>query len=324
MIKNLEIENFKSIKHLGLDCKRINVFIGEPNTGKSNILETLGVLSFGGRGQRIKDFVRFESMSNLFYDENLEESITIKADDIFLAITFGEGTFKGRCHEEESELFSFDYDYEGSGSGSYSGSQKLPFKLYKFSIRRDFPRKEPDFLLPPSGENLLAILMTHKELKSTVSQIFEPFGFKLVFKPQEDKIEVLKYYEDIFVSYPYSLASDTLQRIVFYLTAIDSNSESVLIFEEPEAHAFPYYTKILAERIALAKTNNQYFISTHNPYLLLSILEKAHKDDIAIFITYFEDYQTKVKLMSAKELEEIMELEVDLFFNIERFLEVHE
>ena len=178
-----------------MDCKRINVFIGEPNTGKSNILETLGVLSFGGRGQRIKDFVRFESMSNLFYDENLEESITIKADDIFLAIAFEEGKFKGRCHEEESELFSFDSDFEGSGSGSYSGSQKLPFKSYKFSIRSDFPRKEPDFLLPPSGENLLAILMTHKKLKSTVSQIFEPFGFKLVFKPQEDKIEVLKYYK---------------------------------------------------------------------------------------------------------------------------------
>ena len=45
MIKNLEIKNFKSIKHLKLDCKRINLFIGEPNTGKSNILETLGILS---------------------------------------------------------------------------------------------------------------------------------------------------------------------------------------------------------------------------------------------------------------------------------------
>ena len=42
MIKKLEIENFKSIKHLSLDCKRVNVFIGEPNAGKSNILEALG------------------------------------------------------------------------------------------------------------------------------------------------------------------------------------------------------------------------------------------------------------------------------------------
>jgi len=321
MIKNLEIENFKSIKHLKLDCKRINIFIGEPNTGKSNILETLGISSFGQYGN-IKDFVRFESMSNLFYDENLEESITIRADNKILEIDFEQGQFRGRCHENESVLFSFNFNY--AGSGSYGGSQKIPFKFYRFTVRRDFPRKESDFLLPLSGENLLAILMTHKKLKSIVSQIFEPFGFKLVFKPQENKIEVLKHYEDIFISYPYSLASDTLQRIVFYLTAIDSNRDSVLVFEEPESHAFPYYTKYLAERIALDKNNNQYFIATHNPYILLSILEKAHKDDVAIFITYFEDYQTKVKTLSEEELEEIMDLGIDLFFNIERFLEVKE
>lgn len=45
MIKNLEVINFKSIKNLKLDCKRVNVFIGEPNTGKSNILESLGIFS---------------------------------------------------------------------------------------------------------------------------------------------------------------------------------------------------------------------------------------------------------------------------------------
>ena len=321
MIKNLEIENFKSIKHLKLDCKRINIFIGEPNTGKSNILETLGIFSFGLYGN-IGNFVRFESMSNLFYDENLEQSITIKADDIILEIVFEEGKFKGRCHEEESELFSFDYDYGGSGSGSYSGSLTLPFKFYKFTVRRDFPRKESDFLLPPSGENLLAIILTHKELRKQMKQIFDAYGLRVVLRPQENKIEVQKELEDILISHPYSLVSDTLQRIVFYLTAIDSNKDSVLIFEEPESHAFPYYTKFLAERIALDKNNNQYFIATHNPYLLLSILEKAHKDEVAILITYFEDYQTKVKLMSEKELEEIMDLGVDIFFNIERFLEV--
>ena len=147
---------------------------------------------------------------------------------------------------------------------------------------------------------------------------------RLVFETQEDKIKVLKSSEDTIVLVPYFLASDTLQRIVFYLAAIDSNKDSVLVFEEPEAHAFPYYTKYLAERIALDKKNNQYFIATHNPYLLLSILEKAHKDDVAIFITYFEDYQTKVKPLSEKELEEIMDMGIDIFFNIERFLEVNE
>jgi AAA15 family ATPase/GTPase len=38
MIKDLEIKNFKSIKHLNLNCRKINLCIGEPNTGKSTFL----------------------------------------------------------------------------------------------------------------------------------------------------------------------------------------------------------------------------------------------------------------------------------------------
>lgn len=321
MIENLEIGNFKSIKHLNLDCKRINLFIGEPNTGKSNILETLGIFSSGQHHNvRFRNFVRFESMSNLFYDENLDDKIKIKFDDKKLEIAFKDGSFVGICIEKEKQIFDFNYNYDGTGSSGQSGY--LPFKFYRFTVRNNFPEKKSDFLYPPYGDNLLAVLMTHKELKATVSQIFAPFGFKLVFKPQESKIEILKQYEDILISYPYSLASDTLQRIVFYLTAINSNRDSILVFEEPESHSFPYYTRFLAERIALDKNNNQYFISTHNPYLLLSILEKVHKDEVAIFITYFEDYQTKAKLLSEKELEEIMEMGIDIFFDFGRFLEV--
>ena len=46
MIRRLSIGNFKSLKELEIDCKRINLLIGEPNTGKSNILELLGLLSW--------------------------------------------------------------------------------------------------------------------------------------------------------------------------------------------------------------------------------------------------------------------------------------
>ncbi len=51
MIKNISIKNFKSIKDLEFKAKRINLFIGKPNTGKSNILESLGIfiLSFLSR-----------------------------------------------------------------------------------------------------------------------------------------------------------------------------------------------------------------------------------------------------------------------------------
>ena len=69
MIKTLEIKNFKSIKQLKLDCKRINILIGEPNTGRSNILETLGIFSYGAYSSvnAFNNFVRFERMSNVFF-----------------------------------------------------------------------------------------------------------------------------------------------------------------------------------------------------------------------------------------------------------------
>ena len=126
MIRNLEIENFKSIKHLKLDCRRINLFIGEPNTGKSNILETLGILSFGYGG--IGGFVRFENMSNLFCDENLDDNIEIRTDGAVLGIEFEEGKFKGLYRDGEQTIFGFDYDYNGSGSTS-SSQAFSPFRI---------------------------------------------------------------------------------------------------------------------------------------------------------------------------------------------------
>ena len=320
MLHHLEVEHFKSIKHIELECRRINIFIGEPNTGKSNILESLGIFSlpYG----HLRDFVRFESMSNLFYDENVEDTIKIKADEKTLEISF-EDKFKVICRDKEKVIFHFEYDYSGNELFS-EPCELLPFKFYRFKVRKEFPEKVWGFLLPPSGENLLTVLMTSKVLKSTISQIFAPFGLKLNFKPQEGKIEVLKEIDDIFITYPYSLVSETLQRIVFYLAAIESNKDSLLIFEEPESHAFPFYTKHLAETIALDRGNNQYFISTHNPYFLLSVLEKSPKDEIRVFITHFKDYQTKVVTLGEKELTDVLDMGIDLFFNIERFVEGNE
>ena len=98
-----------------------------------------------------------------------------------------------------------------------------------------------------------------------------------------------------------------------------TNRDSTLVFEEPEAHSFPLYTKLLAEQIAMDENNNQYFIATHNPYFLMPLLSKAHKDHIAINIVYYEDHETKVKEISADDLPELFEL--DVFANLDRYIE---
>ena len=79
--------------------------------------------------------------------------------------------------------------------------------------------------------------------------MFERYGQKLNLRVDERKLEVVKEQEGMTYSYPYSSVADTLQRIIFYLAAIESNTDAVLLFEEPEAHSFPVYVARLWRRI---------------------------------------------------------------------------
>jgi AAA15 family ATPase/GTPase len=159
--------------------------------------------------------------------------------------------------------------------------------------------------------------MSHKKLRDTMKNFFSGYSLKIVLKPAEMAFEVQKEEGDLIFNYPYQLTSDTLQRIIFYAIAIESNKDSTLIFEEPESHAFPYYTKWLGEKIG-ADTTNQYFIATHNPYLLQAVLEKTKKDDIQVFVTYYRNYQTKAIPLDPNQVSEIMTN--DPFFNLDEFI----
>ena len=335
MIKNLHIRRFKSIKELDLDCRRVNLFIGEPNTGKSNILETLGMLSFLRYGEagdtgNAKQFFRFERLGNLFYDEVLDEPVEVRCDDISLTLAYHDGEFSGVCQDDGYTSGELQGDYGGIQSierspvtDSAKGG-KLPgippFKFYRFRAQESFSRKEAGSLLPPSGENLPYVLMSNGELRSVVGLPFVQQELRLGIRPHEGKMEVIKDYDKgLIISYPFSLASETLQRLTFFMAAIRSNKDSVIVFEEPEAHSFPYHTKYLAEVIALDDSGNQYFIATHNPYFLMPLLEKTPEEDVAVHIVYYEDYQTKTRQLLPDDMEELFEM--DVFGNLERFLE---
>ena len=337
------MKNFKSIKELEIDCRRVNLFIGEPNTGKSNILEVLGLLCWiSHRATSLKEYVRFQYMENLFYDNSVDEPIRIvvvKEPGLSASPQSQEDGVVGMQMVLRGEIFDFDTSFDNSILGGvsvdHSGEvlqgrgtpeRELEFiKLYRFEKGSDFQGQELSSLMPPHGSNMFAVVMGHRKLRASMARFFKDYGFELVLRPHEKSFEFQKRIEDedmdsIFI-YPYMLASDTLQRVIFYTIAIESNKNSTLVFEEPESHAFPYYTKYLGEKIAFDESN-QYFIATHNPYLLLSILEKTPKDDVSVFITYFRDYQTKVKRLSDGEVSELMDY--DPFFNLHSFIEDEE
>lgn len=317
MIKTIEINNFKSIEHIKFNCKKVNVFIGEPNTGKSNILEIIGALGYVE--DKLEKIIRFEDKSDLFFDKDIRKPIRLSTDSLDLRIErINENlSIVVRDKKTNIDIFrSFDINHP------FVKDYKNSVYYYKFEKLNSFPKKFGDYLSPTEGENLLEILQTNKTLRNLVTNLFEEYGLELVVKPyaNENKIEIQKKLDNLVISFPYSLISDTLQRVIFYLAAIETNKESVNIFEEPEAHTFPYYTKLIAERIAMDETN-QYFLNTHNPYMLLSLVEKTKMKDIAVFVTYLEDYKTKVKSVPKNKLGKLLDLESSIFFNLEKFLE---
>ena len=91
LIDNIEIKNFKSIRHQKIEgCKRINVFIGYPNVGKSNILEALSLGSYLNDRKdyaSLNSIARFDKFKELFNNGNLKIPVEIILD-AHLKLTF--------------------------------------------------------------------------------------------------------------------------------------------------------------------------------------------------------------------------------------------
>jgi AAA15 family ATPase/GTPase len=83
-IDHINISNFKSIRNLNLEgLTRINLFIGKPNVGKSNILEALGVFSLPylkNNSNKISNIVRAENKAELFFDGLINNDIKIETN----------------------------------------------------------------------------------------------------------------------------------------------------------------------------------------------------------------------------------------------------
>ncbi len=111
MIKRLVIKRFKSIKQITLNCKRINIFIGKPDTGKSNILEVIGFLRHFYYGD-LSRFVRLSSMLDLFYYRNTSKPIEITVDDKTVKVYRAGDVFIEKLYDKETETVLHRHSYD--------------------------------------------------------------------------------------------------------------------------------------------------------------------------------------------------------------------
>jgi hypothetical protein len=335
----VEIKNFKSIKDLRLDCKRVNIFIGKPNVGKSNILEGLGMLGAGFTGRKAFDgYVRYRNLKQLFFNNDWREPIQIiidkqiidletnqagtSGDFLYSVTTKSDGGSLAQAMNDFAPRLANRYELSTDGlilnTGSVISDQLSPYRKYDFANLDTFTNSFQEFLIPPNGPNLFEVIDQSTDLKNEFGTLFQQQGLDFVLSRDDQSIELQRKSGFYVLKYPFFSIADTFRRFMFYIAAIESNKNSVIVFEEPEVHSFPPYTQELAYRM-IYDESNQYFISTHSPYMLHPFIEKMDYQDLNVFITYYKDYQTHVRALTEEELTDILDFSTNVFFNLNKF-----
>lgn len=377
-IKHLRIQNFKSIKDVTLKPRRVNIIIGEPNVGKSNILEAMSLLGgivYEQTEKFMGSFIRYEEPRHLFYDNLVSNTIKVQTDKNVAVLWFDnlskkvnylfcENQFYSSIIEASKITLSGDVfeDYlalvnlpvfliqiaadssrilrihyvEISPNSTYKFNSKVAYawggsprddtspRSYIFQKKSAINNVTGDtHLLPPHGSNFISIIQLFPGLRGEIASMFNHYQQKLQIRIDERRLEIIKDQNGVVYSFPYSSVADTLQRIIFYLAAIESNNDAVILLEEPEAHSYPVYVSKLGRKIVESR-NNQFFVTTHSPYLITEILEEMltkdeYAGELAVFAAYYEDYQTKVHQLSDEEILSIRADGIDVFYNMERF-----
>lgn len=323
-LRKIRIQNFKSIRDASVECERINLLIGRPNVGKSNFLEALSLLgpNYLNNGQGFgRPLLRYEIAANLFFDQGfLEDEITVTADNRVKAhIKFVRDGFLYKMNISGKGSVTASFSSDGSVREAQIGQESVffPLKYYKFNENQPFtPGSNAVYLLPPAGANFLNVIHSNRNVRKEASTLFEPYGLELLVDNSANRLEIVKKQDGILFKTPYSLVADTLRRYLFHFAALTSNRESILLFEEPESHYFPPYVQRLAQRI-LEEESNQYFITTHSPFLFNTILER--NAEVAVFLVEYENFQTQIRRLSDESLREVLDYGINVFSALEHF-----
>lgn len=331
MIKHVKIRNYKSVQSLDLDCKRYNVFVGDTSTGKSNILEALSLFSQnnlrsnanGSRRAFDDRIIRYERLGELFTNADTTKPMVVEADGMGVAGEFlpSADLFQFTFRSESGEQLIFKFQSAGNQVDSISGSLiDTKFRRYQYDGHVQFGPRNVAHLAPSDGNNLAAILLNDPALLGEIDEIMSAKDIFISIDRDTYRItQRIDITRNVSVHLSWATISETIKRYVFLYTAIRTNQNAVLLLDEPEQNTFPFYTAHIAEIMAREKTN-QYFITTHNQYLLSALLDKAPADEIQVFATFRKDRYTEVRAIPAAQLQDLMQY--DLFLNLDKLAEV--
>lgn len=307
--KNIEIKNFRGIGHLKIeDFSRVNVFIGQNNSGKSSVLESLLLvagmsnpdlpLSLNKARTRIFRVAYLRETRYQFYNldiKNTPEFSSLQFDGIRrhlqIKLFYKESADDGVQSIDEPIVLSETVRMPNTIEMLFDVTNSQGTKRFRSSLsvnQSDVPsRQEP---AKEYVENNYAILFSSDLLSSNLandlSELFKRkqkdllLNYLQLFDARINAIDILN--NDVYIGYndvremlPVSMSGDGLRR---YLNIVAGSANplntAILIDEIDNGLHYSAYKKLWEAIFALATaTNKQIFVTTHSKETLGSLNE---------------------------------------------------
>jgi hypothetical protein len=325
MITKLTIRNFKSVRDLELDCRRVNILIGDAGAGRSNILEALGLLASTAHGHQ-RDLLRFGAIEDLFQDHRIDRPISVSVtredgkgakETIPFTFRYVRGRFEGTIGSRKGAKPTLVADRRGFLA--WTKRPELAFvRPYAFP-RTELPASpRPGPLTAPHGQNLATLVNRDDDVREHTVALLRRCGLEPRVMEDELGLVALKQVGGRTVALPWSAVSGAVRRYLFLLAAIGSNRGATLVLDRPEQGLFPGDAQVLGERLGFDR-RNQCFVVTDSPYLFGSMVEKTMADELAVLVVHMREHETSVRRLSTKELSEL--LDMDPFYNFDKVID---
>ena len=333
MFNNIKIKNFKSFKDLEIkELKRINLISGLNQSGKSNFLESIFILSAFNSSNQVcghfsfRDFFlnKIEDLLFLFHNLDVDNSPIIleaeyeehnimiqiepkrKAPFDSMTITFFENAKKVDSHTVEYKEKAFNI-------GAALSITQDPFIIRKLGHKGDWCIKYEYISSSNSSRNSYysVLNMIDTGNRNRLIETLNKFFYENIEDISTDNNIVKVFKKGAKRALASNLFGDGFNKILSVISALFDGRDVILIDEIENGLHHTIYKKTIELIFSLAEENNvQIFITTHNKEMLETIenvleenqkyqdnfmhhsLAKTLEGDNKGYLSNFEDFRS--------------------------------